>query len=622
MATVMGTGASVDATAKIQQRSRVVAALLSLTNKPQPAPLVAAKTQWRIMAPKDGQNGESAKEQELLLILDDPVGQKHIGAFAKKILTSETFFCWVEIREFKDAPSIGYRKSLAKLIYKKYIKSGSTMALGCITSDIMSMYDAKIKDMETDSSVVSSSLFDPLMCLLIEDMYQNTFLRFKAAPEYESYKKEVKDTYNKVTVEDFEYLELLGSGGFGRVVHARKKSTGKHYAMKIQLKTGLLDEHHDQLSQITSEKDILQICHHPFILDMHYSFQTSAHAIIVTELVRGGDLGEALKSSREGFLSEDRVRLYAAEIGLALNHMHDLGLIYRDLKPGNVLLGEDGHVILADMGLAAGYDPVFLKKLEDGQQKYTPSNPKLTRRKTTVGTRGYMAPEIISGKLVKRDQRPGYTFSVDYWSLGVTIFELLCGFQPFSMYTGGNFFQEVANEEIFRLSPRTQHKIELQKMSQGVTFPPHVTKNAQDFLKRLLEVNPEERLGCNQEKGFQEFMEHPFFEMIDWEKLMMKHIDPNFKPTLPTLTDKKIYNSYEHMMSHFDMRDKDFIRHDWYADPEPDMQKHFKTWDFISQYTLRAELGIAKELEQTNIPHKVLQLTGEDAKLTKKKSAL
>ncbi|KAJ0412063.1 hypothetical protein ATCC90586_004609 [Pythium insidiosum] len=525
-------------------------------------------------------------EQELQHLLHDPVGQKHIGAFAKKIMTAETFFCWVEIKEFRDAPSIGYRKSLAKLIYKKYIKNGAPMALGSITSDLIAHYD-------------------------------NTYVRFKASPEYDVYKKEMKDTYNKVTVEDFEYLELLGSGGFGRVVHARKKSTGKHYAMKIQLKTGLLDEHHDQLSQITSEKDILQICHNPFVLDMHYSFQTSAHAIIVTELVRGGDLSEALKSSKDGYIGEDRVRLYAAEIGLALNHMHELGLIYRDLKPGNVLLGEDGHVVLADMGLAAGFDPALWKKDDNGNTKYVPQNPRLTRRKTTVGTRGYMAPEIISGKLVKRDQRPGYTHAVDFWSLGVTIFELMCGFQPFSVYTGGNFFQEVANEEIFRLSPRTQHKIELQKMAQGVTFPPHITKTAQDFLRRLLDVNAEQRLGSNPEKGFQEFMDHPFFESIDWERLMMKHIEPKFKPTLAQLSDKKIYNSYDHMMSHFDMRDKDFIRHDWYADPDPEMQKHFDSWDYISQYTLRAELGIAKELDETNIPYKVLQLTGEDVKRKK-----
>ncbi|KAG3163633.1 hypothetical protein C6341_g12893 [Phytophthora cactorum] len=500
----MGAGASVpsdsNGSMRLQTPSRIVTAFLNLANKPHHAPLVAAKTQWKIAQPFPVGNGEvSTNEQELLHMLHDPVGQKHIGTFAKKILTSETFFCWVEIKEFREAPSIGYRKSMAKLIYRKYIKNGSTMALGSITSDLIDLYDKRIGELEANhGSSATVDFFDPLMTNIVTDMCQNTFMRFKSSPEYEALKKDLKDTYNKVTIEDFEYLELLGSGGFGRVVHARKKSTGKHYAMKIQLKTG--------------------------------------------------------------------------------------------------------------------FDPLKLKKEETGDYRYTPVQPKLTRRKTTVGTRGYMAPEIISGKLVKRDQRPGYTFSVDFWSLGVTLFELMCGFQPFSMHSSGNFFQEVANEEIFRLSPRTQHKIELQKMTQGVTFPLHLTRNAQDFLKRLLEVSPEHRLGCNGEKGFAEFMEHPFFETVDWEKLMMKHIDPKFKPALPLLSDKKIYNSYEHMMSHFDMRDKDFIRHDWYADPDPEMQKYFDTWDYISQYTLRAELGIAKELDETNIPYKVLQLTGEDSK--------
>lgn len=128
----------------MQARSRIVAAILNLANKPHHAPLVAAKTQWRIAQPYSGANGEpSTNEQELLHMLHDPVGQKHIGAYAKKILTSETFFCWVEVKEFRDAPALGYRISLAKLIYKKYIKDGSPMALGSITSDLKSLYDVR-----------------------------------------------------------------------------------------------------------------------------------------------------------------------------------------------------------------------------------------------------------------------------------------------------------------------------------------------------------------------------------------------------------------------------------------------------------------------------------------------
>lgn len=142
----MGAGASVEghAAAKMQTGSRIVTAFLNLANKPHHAPLVAAKTQWRIAAPYAGTSTEpSTNEQELLNMLHDPVGQKHIGSFAKKIMTSETFFCWVEIKEFKDAPSVGYRKSLAKLIYKKYIKNGSTMALGSITSELIDTYDVR-----------------------------------------------------------------------------------------------------------------------------------------------------------------------------------------------------------------------------------------------------------------------------------------------------------------------------------------------------------------------------------------------------------------------------------------------------------------------------------------------
>ncbi|KAF1330525.1 Agc protein kinase, partial [Globisporangium splendens] len=539
----MGAGASVDAqaAAKMQTRSRIVTAFLNLSNKPHHAPLVAAKTQWRIAAPYAGTAAEpSTNGQELLNMLHGH------GAWEHHVRAHRHLVGWLIIY-------------LCGLCF----------------------WQKKINDMETNPSLTTPEFFDPLMANIVNDMCQNTFLRFKTTPEYDAYKKDVKDTYNKVTVEDFEYLELLGSGGFGRVVHARKRSMGKHYVKGWSAGR----------APRSAEPDHVRERHSP---------STPAHAIIVTELVRGGDLGEALKASREGYIIEDRVRLYAAEIGLALNHMHELGLIYRDLKPGNVLLGEDGHVILADMGLAdmglaAGFDPTLLKK-DENNSKYIPVNPKLTRRKTTVGTRGYMAPEIISGKLVKRDQRPGYTFAVDYWSLGVTIFELMCGYQPFSVYSGGNFFQEVANEEIFRLSPRTQHKIELQKMAQGVTFPAHISKYGQDFLKRLLDVNVEQRLGCNSEKGFAEFMEHPFFESIDWEKLMMKHIDPKFKPALPLLTDKKS------------------TTHDWYADPPPEQQKHFESWDYISQSTLWAELGIAKELDETNIPYKVLQLTGEDMK--------
>lgn len=147
----MGAGSSVET--KLQPRSRLVTSVIGL--KPHQAQLVAANTQWRLTDPS---SETKTVEQELLALLNDPVGQKHIGAFAKKIMTSETFFCWVEIKEFREAPSFGYRKSLAKLIYKKYIKTGAPMALGSITSEIIDYYDV--------SKVLSSHLDITKDCIL------------------------------------------------------------------------------------------------------------------------------------------------------------------------------------------------------------------------------------------------------------------------------------------------------------------------------------------------------------------------------------------------------------------------------------------------------------------------
>ncbi|KAG9399665.1 hypothetical protein AC1031_011479 [Aphanomyces cochlioides] len=627
-----------------------------MTGRGVPAPLVAANTQWK-MVPQTISRDKSMRsidESELTSMLNDPVGQKHIGNFAKKILTSESFYCWIEILEFRDAPSSGYQRSVAKHIYRKYIRDGASMALGGLTREIVSLYDEKLALIDSDPTVINQDFFSPIQKLCFDDMCRNTYHRFKTSPEFDLYKLELKDTYNKVTVDDFDYLELLGSGGFGRVVHARKKSTGKHYAMKIQLKNGLLHEHQDQLDQITSEKDILQICNHPYILDMHYSFQTSAHAIIVTELVRGGDLNELMKTSKKGYLPEGRVRLYAAEIALALNHLHELGLIYRDLKPCNVLLGEDGHIVLADMGLATGLEEIRAKKRErertaeksrdddslaakdasdlgetknddntsptGGSQRQNipksfarPPDAKYTRRKTTVGTKGYMAPELISGKLMRREERPGYNYTIDYWSLGVTVYELVCGYQPFNLYNvlGDGFLAEIAQEvEVAKLSPRSQYRAELERMAAGVDYPEYVSEDAKDFINRLLDVNSSQRMGCTG-RGFLDIMEHPFFKDLDWEKLMVKHVQPEFTPTLKPLTDRKTYSNFWNMMAHFDARDKHFIRHDWYQDPPPEKQKSFEHWDYISPHTLKAELGIATEMDESNRPYKILQLTGE-----------
>lgn len=605
------------------------------------------KTQWKLMSTRDQIIKETdtplnEDEIELRVILADPVGQKYIGNFAKEILTSESFFCWVEIIEFCTVPSPGFRKCMAKHIYDKYIRVNANMALGGLNHELVQEFEAQLAAAKKDPKLLNENLFDKIQRLCLNDMCQNTFKLFKKSPQYEEYRNEIKTTYNLVTVDDFDYMQLIGSGGFGRVVHAVKKSTRKHYAMKIQLKTGLLDEHRGDLSKLACEKVIFQSCSNPYITGMHYSFQTEKYAIIVLELVRGGDLHKALKDEPGHGIDEERMILYAAETALALNHLHDMGLLYRDLKPANILLTEDGHVKLADMGLVGGLhlgDPNKLKERDEElnhedeeieRRKHRMSQSEIVfeaptlepesdkfhraptamniRRKTTVGTRGYMAPELLRGKLMPRSQRPGYNHSVDYWALGITTFELMCGYQPFSMMKIGRAGDGGLFGDFEMKSPRQELEEELDRLHEKIDYPRFLSDDAVDFISRLLDPDEKTRMGCT-ERGFSEVMDHPFLKSIDWDKLLVRHVKAKYFPACKSLDAKPIFSSFADMMAKFD--DKDRSGDDWHEAPTPEMQKYFESWDFVSPNTLKAELGIANEMEVSNLPYKVIQLTGE-----------
>ncbi|CAN0426163.1 unnamed protein product, partial [Discosporangium mesarthrocarpum] len=160
------------------------------------------------------------------------------------------------------------------------------------------------------------------------------FRRFSPAPPPPSPPRAYKPSFTpKVSTHDFVYMERIGEGGFGRVIHVKKKTTGVHYAMKIQLKTALLDTFNDDPTRIDHERRVFSVTHHPFIVGMDYAFQTPVLCFMLLELITGGDLQqEVLNQTKDGMMSEARVQFYSAEIILALAHLHDLGLMYRDLK--------------------------------------------------------------------------------------------------------------------------------------------------------------------------------------------------------------------------------------------------------------------------------------------------
>eukprot|EP00002_Diphylleia_rotans_P028532 TRINITY_DN5764_c0_g2_i3.p1 TRINITY_DN5764_c0_g2~~TRINITY_DN5764_c0_g2_i3.p1 ORF type:complete len:326 (-),score=64.84 TRINITY_DN5764_c0_g2_i3:1499-2476(-) len=262
----------------------------------------------------------------------------------------------------------------------------------------------------------------------------------------------------------------------------RKIDSGKVYAMKVMRKQAIIDR--KKVAHIQTEKKILQTSNHPFVIGLRYSFQTSDKLYIVIDFLAGGELFFHLKQDVR--FPEDRVRFYAAEIVLGLEHLHDNGVIYRDLKPENILLDDAGHVRLTDFGLS---------KLTDSDS---------STAKTFCGTPEYLAPEILKGD--------PYTYAVDWWCLGTLIFEMLVGLPPFYSDDVQNMYLRILHDRI--------------------RFPSIVTPDAKSLIDGLLTRDPALRLGTMKAgvKGATLIKQHPFFQSIDWDKLLTKQIQPPFRP--------------------------------------------------------------------------------------------
>uniref|UniRef100_A0A7S1U415 Protein kinase domain-containing protein n=1 Tax=Phaeomonas parva TaxID=124430 RepID=A0A7S1U415_9STRA len=530
-------------------------------------------------------------------ILDDPIGQRYVGQFAKSNFTHEHFFCWIDMQEFKAIPTKDYRRSKAMHIYDKYLKVGAVLELGSVAPQEKERFKGIVERARGDKSVVTPNMFDDIWQMVFVDIYHNTFIPFKRSDKYEEYRKEIRETYNKVSVDDFEYMEKLGEGGFGRVVHCRKISTGKHYAMKIQLKTALLDTFWDDPTRLDAEKSVFAACHHPFIVSLDYAFQTPSHAILALGLVTAGDLQEIMEKEPSKRLDEDRVVLYTAEVVLALQHLHELGLMYRDLKPCNVLLGADGHVQLADMGGVADFKGNVLdhrneKADDDG----------VYRRRSIMGTRGYMAPEVLD-LMSAVSARKGYTQAVDFWSLGVTVYKLLCGTRPFDM-SSYDVLLEYSSEQ------KQQKQAEYDNLLHRIYFPTFISDAGCELIIGLMALHPEDRLGSNAE-GVDGLTQHAFFNGMDFIKLGQKHLDAAYKPDVQLPSEKPMYPSYSTMMEAITGPD-DRSNFDWESVPSDRQQRHFDEWDFVSPHTLKVEMGIAGEMAVHDTNLKVQQILGAD----------
>ncbi|XP_061483263.1 ribosomal protein S6 kinase alpha-3 isoform X3 [Rhineura floridana] len=291
----------------------------------------------------------------------------------------------------------------------------------------------------------------------------------------------VKEGYEKADPSQFELLKVLGQGSFGKVFLVKKISGSdarQLYAMKVLKKATL--KVRDRV-RTKMERDILVEVNHPFIVKLHYAFQTEGKLYLILDFLRGGDLFTRL--SKEVMFTEDDVKFYLAELALALDHLHSLGIIYRDLKPENILLDEEGHIKLTDFGLSK-------ESIDHEKKAYS-----------FCGTVEYMAPEVVN--------RRGHTQSADWWSFGVLMFEMLTGTLP------------------FQGKDRKETMTMILKAKLGM--PQFLSQEAQSLLRMLFKRNPANRLGAGPD-GVEEIKRHPFFSTIDWNKLYRREINPPFKP--------------------------------------------------------------------------------------------
>ncbi|VBB31157.1 unnamed protein product, partial [Acanthocheilonema viteae] len=331
---------------------------------------------------------------------------------------------------------------------------------------------------ENDSDVSLSTTNDSVIADSATDSTANT----KAiAMTSEIEITEIVKEGEKADPSQFELLSMIGQGSFGKVLLVKKirgRDAGQLFAMKILKKATL--KVRDRY-RTKAERDILARFHHPFIVRLHYAFQTEGKLYLILDFLPGGDLFNRL--SKEVMFTEDDVKFYMAEIALALGHLHSLGIAYRDLKPENVLLDADGHINLTDFGLSK-------ESIEKNGKTYS-----------FCGTVEYMAPEVVN--------RRGHTVAADWWSLGVLMYEMLTGDLPFH---GSN------RRETMSMILRAK-----------LTMPQSLSVGAQHLLRALFKRNPANRLGCTTD-DVQQIKSHPFFDTINWEKLYRREVQPPFKP--------------------------------------------------------------------------------------------
>lgn len=318
----------------------------------------------------------------------------------------------------------------------------------------------------------------------------NSLLPVKQTTLLSVHYSNIKDsrTSEKVSKNSFQYLKVIGCGGYSNVVLARKKDSGRLYAIKIIKKdqTYLKTNKSLYLSEVNIMRKLQDL---PFIVNLHYTFQTENELYFVMDPCIGGTLFHFMSHCPKGFLNSNIVKFYIAEIIVALEKIHSKNIMYRDLKPENVLIDVDGHIKLSDFGLS--------KQIRRRDETSL----------TFCGSPEYLPPEMLFGCEHSR--------VVDFYTLGCLIYEMIVGFPPFHSVDKKNLYRRI--------------------MSGSLRFPPKMEAETKDLIAWLLSKDPKDR-----PTEFSEIKQHPFFNDIHWGRVAKKEAIPPWVPDLYTFHAPKL----------------------------------------------------------------------------------
>ena len=302
-----------------------------------------------------------------------------------------------------------------------------------------------------------------------------------------------KYTNNKLTIEDFTIIKVVGKGSYGKVLLVKKNDEEKIYAMKIMKKLSMVKK--NQVDHIKTERRILELIDHPFINKLQYAFQTESKLYLVTDYCPGGELFFHIQ--RVERFNEGAAEFYAAQIILAVEHLHKNNIIYRDLKPENVLIDRKGYIKITDFGLSK-------ENIIDNKSA-----------KSFCGTPEYLAPEIILNK--------GHGKPVDWWTMGILLYEMLVGIDPFSDDDPMMIYQKIIKGKI--------------------RFPNTIDKNAKSLIKHLLVSDTTKRFGCLK-NGVKDIVNHRFFNGFDWRSFVFIKMEPPYFPPITKNDDTSNFGDY------------------------------------------------------------------------------